>query len=397
LERTGALVSCSLRENTGLFLMFAEAILILLLLVFAYPFVIYPLLLKALVRSRTEPAAADLTPPYPSVALVICALNEEKIIRQKIENSLTLQFPRPLHIVVISDGSTDATASIAREYAGRGIDFVEHEQRRGKVANLNAVVSSLAEDVIVFSDANVIYEPDAIFRLATRLQDPTVGCVSGKVVLVGTVKDLKQSEENYYSLEWSLQKQASLLYSMVGADGAMYALRRKLFRTCPDDTIIEDMVIPAGVIRQGYRVVFEQRATAWESGITGVGEEFRRKTRIAAGAAQAMLRGSIWPWGAPARYWFIFVSHKLLRWLSPIVGLWAILLALGTHRDPLSQVVLAGFAILTALALLRSFSRWSNPLLDACFYFLFGQVSLLWGLMKGAAGKQSVLWVKLNR
>jgi len=377
--------------------MMVESALILALLLFAYPFVLYPLLLGWLAprRKDEEPDLQALT--YPTVAFVICALNEEKIIRQKIENALAMEYPEgKLRIVLVSDGSADATAAIAREYAGPRLELVDRPQRRGKVANLNDVVMRLTEEVVAFSDANVIYEPDALLKLIARLQDSTVGCVSGKVILTGTTEDLRQSEASYYSLEWTLQERASRWYSMVGADGAMYALRRKLFRPCPNDTVIEDLVIPVTIARQGYRIVFEPKAVAWERGVTSIPEEYRRKTRIAAGAAQGLLRGNALPLGAPARFWFIFVSHKLLRWLSPLTGLLVLGLALAAPRY-IQEIVLGGFAALSLLALIRWATGWSIVFLDAPFYFLFGQVAMLWGLIKGAAGKQSVMWAKLDR
>lgn len=375
-----------------------QILLLLAIFLFVYPFAVYPLLLRLLVKSK-RPAWKGREPSgWPRVALVICALNEEKVIGKKIENSLALRYPKErLRIMVVSDGSTDRTAEIAREYAGAGIELIEREQRRGKVANVNDVVARIEDEIVAFSDANVIYDPDALQRLIARFEDPTVGCVSGKVVLTNTTEELQRSEEGYYSVEWKLQEGASLLYSMVGADGAMHAVRRKLFRPCPNDTLIEDLVMPVAVVRQGYRVVFEPRAVAWESGVTSVGEEFRRKTRIAAGAAQALIRGNAWPVGAPPRFWFIFISHKLLRWLSPVVGLAILGLALASWRQPLSQLVLAGFAALSVAALCRWVTGRSHVLLDAPFYFLFGQAALLWGLVKGAVGKQSVLWQKADR
>jgi poly-beta-1,6-N-acetyl-D-glucosamine synthase len=374
-----------------------SVVLLLLLFVFAYPFVVYPALLRVIARGRKPAAAREPATPYPGVTLLICALNEGGIIRQKLENSLSLRYPGPFRVVVVSDGSTDATAAIVREHAPKGVELIERVERRGKVANVNAVVPELASDIVVFSDANVMFDRDAILWLVARLQEEGAGCVSGKVVLVGSADDLRQSEENYYSIEWGLQRDASLLYSMVGADGAMHALWRKLFRGCPNDTIIEDLVIPIDVVRQGYRVVFEPQAVAWETGVSGVAEEFRRKTRIAAGAAQGLLRGNAWPRSAPVSFWFVFLSHKLLRWLSPVVGLIALLLAALHPKLAVSEAVLAGFTLLSLVAALRYITRWSNPVLDSCFYFVFGQLSVLVGLVKGAAGKQSVLWAKRDR
>src|SRR4051794_13002747 len=165
-------------------------LLLTLLFLVAYPFVIYPLAIRAL-RGRREPAQE---PPaasdYPSVAMVICALNEGSIIREKIENSLALEYPGRLRIVVVNDGSTDRTAEVAREYAGAGLDLIDRQQRRGKVANLNAVIPELKENVVVLSDANVIYASDAVLRLVERLRDPSVGCVSGKVMLVETTAEI---------------------------------------------------------------------------------------------------------------------------------------------------------------------------------------------------------------
>jgi biofilm PGA synthesis N-glycosyltransferase PgaC len=135
---------------------------------------------------------------------------------------------------------------------------------------------------------------------------------------------------------------------------------------------------------------------AWERGVTSIPEEYRRKTRIAAGAAQGLLRGNALPLGAPARFWFIFVSHKLLRWLSPLTGLLVLGLALAAPPY-IQEIVLGGFAALSLLALIRWATGWSIVFLDAPFYFLFGQVAMLWGLIKGAAGKQSVMWAKLDR
>ena len=145
------------------------------ILLFLYPFAIYPGLLYVLARRKSKDASADAAQEsLPSLALVICALNEEKIIRQKMENCLALRYPQEkLRIVVISDGSTDATAAIVREYQDKGIELIDQPRRRGKIANLNAVLPARTEDILALSDANVLYAPDALLHLAERFQDPT--------------------------------------------------------------------------------------------------------------------------------------------------------------------------------------------------------------------------------
>jgi poly-beta-1,6-N-acetyl-D-glucosamine synthase len=370
--------------------------LIALVLVFLYPYIIYPAVLSVIVRLRRCPALNPQSAvPSPTVALVICALNEEQVIAEKLANCQALDYPRArLRIVVVSDGSTDRTAEVARRFAGEGVEVIEQPVRRGKIANLNAVLPRCAEEILVLSDANAMYRPDALRKLTARFEDPEVGCVSGKVILTDSAAALDKPTENYYSLEWFLQAGASSMYSMVGADGAMYALRRELFRACPPDTLIEDLVIPMAVIRQGKRVVHEPGAVGWERGPSSLREEFRRKVRIAAGAAQALLRGNTWPpLSAPLSFWFVFVSHKLLRWLSPVVGAAIVICCVIAH----ARVILASLGAACTLAACELVWRSRSRLLTVPFYFLFGQIAVGWGLVRGITGQQSVLWAKENR
>jgi cellulose synthase/poly-beta-1,6-N-acetylglucosamine synthase-like glycosyltransferase len=378
----------------------SQAAFMVVLFLFLYPYLIYPALLYCLApwfwkrRKRApEPEA------YPEVAMVICALNEERVMAEKLANCLALEYPPDkLRIVVVSDGSTDRTVDVVRRYTDPRIELIEQPVRHGKIWNLNRVVPGRSEEIIVLSDANVMYRADALARLIERFQDPAVGCVSGKVILTGSAPALDAPTESYYSLEWFLQAAASFIHSMVGADGAMYALRRELFRPCPSDTLIEDLVIPMGVIGQGKRVVHELEAVGWERGPASLREEFRRKSRIAAGAAQALVRGNGWPpLSAPAGFWFVFVSHKLLRWLSPVLGLLLLVCAVAASAHPAAQVIIAAMDVVTTLALIRMLSGWKSRLVSLPFYFLFGQMAAGIGLLRGFAGKQSVLWAKENR
>jgi poly-beta-1,6-N-acetyl-D-glucosamine synthase len=151
------------------------------------------------------------------------------------------------------------------------------------------------------------------------------------------------------------------------------------------------------VIRQGRRVVFEGNAVGWEPGVTSLGEEFRRKIRIAAGAAQGIRRGNIWPANAPLKFWAIFIAHKLLRWISPVMGLLLLLLCCMSLEQPLSILFVSGFVAVSALAAFRLVAGYNHPLVSAAFYFLFAQVAIAIGLFKGMRGRQSVLWAKADR
>lgn len=364
---------------------------------FLYPTAAYPLLGVLFAgRRRRYPQPEDAQ--WPSLAMVVCALNERNIIRQKAENTLALDYPRDrLRLIFVSDGSTDGTTEILEEFVPQGIELIARPKRMGKIANLNDVVPRIREEITVLSDANVLYDRRALKALAAPLFDPEVGAVSGKVILQDTAPDLEGGEQQYYSVEWRLQELASAIYSMAGADGAMYAFRTGLFEPCPPDTLIEDFVIPISFVRKGKRVVHQPEAVGWERGPESLREEFRRRVRIAAGAAQALLRGNGWPVGAPLRFWFVFVSHKFLRWIAPLTGLAALASAVAARHWLPAQIALAAFAAAATLALLRALTGWRARLLDVPFYFFFGQCAHLIGLVKGAAGRQSVLWEKASR
>lgn len=368
------------------------------LLLAAWPYVLYPLVLLVVApRKRTVKPAVDAD--LPRAAMVICALNEAGVIGRKVENCLALRYPEEkLRFVFVNDGSDDGTGAILDGFSGGRVHVIHRERRRGKVSNLNQVVPGLDEPVVILSDANVFYDPEALRHLLRPLiEDPGIGCCSGRVILVNTSTEFQKSEQDYYSLEWKLQDAGSRLYSMCGADGAMYAFRRELFTACPDDTLIEDFVMPMRITAQGKRVIFVPEAVAWEEGPQTLREEFKRKVRIAAGAAQAIRRGNGLPGPAPLRFWFIFVSHKLLRWMTPVLGIAALVLALAGWQHWLSRGVLGGALALAALAAVRLFTGSRLVIFQAPFYFLFAQACVLAGLWKGFLGTQSVLWAKASR
>ena len=355
------------------------------------------MLLRLVVRGAPEAEEGTGPGGYPSAALVICALNEGRVIRKKLEDSLQLQYPGRLRIVLISDGSTDDTAAIAREFAPRGVELIEREQRRGKVANLNEVVPSLDVEVVVLSDANVIYREDALLRLVARFADPAVGCCSGKV----------SSDRHHRRAE---RLRVPILLARMGSAGkgvaavfhggsrwrhvraappAVPRLPQRHHHRGPDRSHRGGAAgVPGGIRapRPGLGKRREQRG----GGIPPQNAD-RRRGGAGHAARQRLASGGAGP---------LLVDLRIAQaaaLAAPFTGLAALALAVAAPRQFLSQAVLAGFALLAAAAAARWLSRRPHPLLDAPFYFLFGQVALLWGLLKGAAGRQSVLWAKANR
>lgn len=371
--------------------------LAILLFLLAWPLVLFPAGMKLWGR-KGKPAPAGSDDDLPPVTLIICAYNEERVIGAKMENCLKLEYPSgQLSVVVVNDGSSDGTADVVRRYIGRGIRLIDRPVRRGKVANLNEITPTAETPLVAFSDANVMYDPAAIRKLAAHFRDPEVGGATGRVILHDSPEPVRAAEAGYYSLEWAVHAGSSAIHSTAGCDGAMYMLRRELFLECPPDTLIEDFVQALAVVRQGRRMVFEPEALGWERGPQSLSEEYRRKVRIAAGAAQALMRGNGWPAGAPASFWLTWASHKLLRWLAPVTTLAALALAAATTGNVLSQTTLAGSGLLASLAALRILTGWRHPALEAPFYLLFGLAAGFEGLVRGASGGQEVLWNKPSR
>jgi cellulose synthase/poly-beta-1,6-N-acetylglucosamine synthase-like glycosyltransferase len=303
-----------------------------------------------------------------------------------------------LSVVVASDGSVDATNDIVRRYAP-AVRLLELSPRRGKMTAINLGIKNVTGDVIVFSDANTFLQPGAIRALTQNFADPQVGAVSGDVTLIGERASLGRSEDLYYRYERWVQRAESEIGSMIGADGALYAIRRELFTPPGADTILDDMAIPMAVVRAGYRVVYEGTARALEQGSETAREEFARKMRVIAGAVQFIRRrDSAVPASAP-QVIVSLVSHKALRWLSPLFAIAIFvssLLLAGTSQAYTATALAQGALMLLGLAgCLPRLRR--IGIIAVAHYFCLVQAAAAFGLMRGLAGRQSVLWQRFAR
>ncbi|KMQ49726.1 Glycosyl transferase, group 2 family protein [Chitinispirillum alkaliphilum] len=217
----------------------------------------------------------------PKVSLLISAFNEEKVIRKKIENSLSLLYPSELlEIVVISDGSTDKTAEIAAGYEKR-IKLIHFDKRKGKNSCINEALEHAVGEIVVFSDANSMYNPEAIRKMAEHFSNPRVGCVVGKEIRkdYSEQESVKTSDDVYWSMENRIKEILSLRGLVVVANGSIFAIRKKLFCALYND-VANDFQLPLEIGAAGYQVLFEPKAKAFEDPITNYKEEFFRKIRI---------------------------------------------------------------------------------------------------------------------
>ena len=292
------------------------------LLLMAYVYVGYPLIawLRALVLPRSHRRMFS----EPTVTVVVVAHNEARRIERRIENLLSLDYPREkLEIVVASDGSSDGTDARAGSFERAGVRVLAFQTRRGKAAVLNDVVPSVNGDIVVFADARQRFESQAIRALVADFGDPDVGAVSGELVLRSRACEagntIGTGASFYWRYEKFIRKNESRVSSTIGATGAVYAIRRDLFERIPDDTLLDDVLIPMRIVGRGFRVIFEPGARAFDLAAASSKQEFVRKVRTIAGTFQLFARER-WLLN-PLRngVWFETLSHKGLRLLTPVL------------------------------------------------------------------------------
>jgi len=314
----------------------------------------YPVAVAALARVRPRPPRrADI---LPSVTLIVPAHNEEDVIERKLENVLALDYPpEQLDVVVTSDASTDATHAIVARFADRGVRLIECE-RGGKVAAQDRAVRETAGEIVAFGDANVEWEPGALRELVAPFADPAVGMACGHVRLVNPSGGTNQ-EGVYWRYEMWLRARESLVHSMTGSNGAIYAVRREAYREV-DPRFGHDLSFPYLMVQNGYRAVYEPRAHATENMTTDIEDEFRRKVRMFEHAWLMLFRGRMFRLRVGPVYWVELVSHRLLRyWSGPLHVLLlassALLAGHGTVYAVALGVQLAGLALVGVSMLAR--------------------------------------------
>jgi cellulose synthase/poly-beta-1,6-N-acetylglucosamine synthase-like glycosyltransferase len=360
-----------------------------------YIYIGYPALLAVLARlSRRRRSDAPVGAENPSICLVISAFNEENVIRRKLENSLALRYDGRVAVVVASDGSTDRTISIVEDYRDLGVELFHSPRRRGKNAVLNDVVPVRSEDVVVFTDANSLFAPDALALLAARLRDPSVGCVVGELAYARDLTSVGRGENLYWRYEAWIKELESRLGSVLVANGSIFALRRHLFRELYAD-VANDFQAPFDAANQGAAVVYERRALAMERSAERWEEEFGRKVRIVLRGITgfARLRGRI----RGMRLWQ-FVSHKLLRWCAGVFL--TVLLAATIALAPRSPGF-AAFLGVQAACYAAAFAGWRMRgrtrvprVIYIPFYFVMVNHAALVAFIRFATGGRQVVWEK---
>ncbi len=330
----------------------------------------YPLLLAALARLRGRREAPAPAPPAPAaeplVSLVIAAHREGEVIAGKVRNALALDWPRDrLEVIVACDGSPDDTAARAR---AAGADVVLDLPWRGKVRAQDAAVARARGDLLAFSDANALWEADALRALAARFADPDVGYACGRVGFVG--EGGTNQEGLYWRYEMALRALESRLGSVTAGNGAIYAVRREAYLRV-DPVMGHDLSLPFNLVKRGWRAVYEDGARASEKMVPTVEGEFTRKRRMMSHAWPIVLRGGLLSLrGYPPLYALMIVSHRALRYAGPLLHVLALLSALRLVRRGRVYRLAAGAQVGVLAAAAAGGRVPARPLLVARYYVL---------------------------
>jgi cellulose synthase/poly-beta-1,6-N-acetylglucosamine synthase-like glycosyltransferase len=349
------------------------------------------------VLGRVQPRPLKRSPIVPTVSVVMIVRNEEEVLERKLENLLGLDYPAELcQLVVVSDGSTDRTETILREHAKNSrVHAILNSLPGGKAAGLNDAMAWAQGEIVVFTDARQRIELGALRLLVENFADPAVGCASGELML-GDIEsgEAVRGTGLYWKIEKKIRELESDSGSVIGATGALYAARRELVPMVPAGTILDDVYIPMNVVRQGFRVVFDGRARAWDAPNLGAEREFNRKVRTLSGNYQ-LLQIAPWLLSGSNPVMFEFVSHKLLRLMVPF-ALAAILVASIVLRAPFYRAALILQMLFYGLGLLGWLRLGAGPLArmgDAALTFVVLNAAAAVAFLHFVTGRKAA-WVR---
>lgn len=339
---------------------------------------------------------------YPKVTFLITAYNEELSIASKLENTLSLDYPKnKLEVMVASDGSTDRTDDIVRGFADRGVVLKRVEGRVGKTATQNEAVKEANGDIIIFSDATTKYSRDAIKKIVRNYADEAVGAVSGRYEYVNpTGAPVGIGTILFWKYENFIKSIQTRIRTITGCCGCIYSLRKEAYVPLPPD-IISDLVEPLKIIERGYRVVFEPEAIAYEETTEKPSEEFKMRIRIITRA----MRGILYVKSLlnPLKYPFVafqLISHKVLRWLIPffLIGLFiSNYFLLGHWFYNMTFVMQISFYTIAFMGMIADRLGKRLKMFAIPMYFCVVNTASLIAFFKILAGQRAVTWETVRK
>lgn len=378
-----------------------------------YTYVGYALILFVVVRIKKKffPGEAPLKTDYePEVCLFVTAFNEKDYIRQKVENSFQLDYPKEkIQYVWVTDGSDDGTPDLLKEY--ENLEVYHQSERRGKMHAMNRGMQFVKAPVVIFSDTNTLLNKNVIREIVAQFSNPEVGCVAGEKRIIEKEADAAAAagEGLYWKFESWVKKMDAQLNSAVGAVGELFAIRRELFEEVEPDTVLDDFIISLRIAQKGYKIAYTPNAYAEETASLNVKEELKRKIRIAAGGIQSLLRlsGLLNPFKYGVLSWQ-FISHKALRWTLAPVSLFLLFFVNGWLVWQTGSWNAFGFYtiffwfqllcyLLAAVGWFLENRKIRFKLLFVPYYFVSINYAAIRGIFRYFRKKQPVSWEKSKR
>jgi len=381
-----------------------EVLFWLLFSVIFYCYFGYPLIILGLAKIFGRPI--QKAGQVLHVSVVISVYNEADVLERKISNLFSLDYPKDkIEILISSDGSTDRTNNILKGIKNEHFRFIENSQRRGKMANINRLLELARGEIVVFTDARQILAANAIWELVANFKDPKVGCVSGELFFSSKDGGMAKGINLYWNYEKFIRVQESRIHSMLGATGAIYAIRKELFTKIPENIILDDMFVPLQIIKKGYRAIVDGEAKAFDEVAESSAEEYQRKTRTLFGNYQifGLFPELFIPLMSPIA--FQIISHKLLRVLIPFFLIALFLINIALVRRPFFNKAILLQIIFYLMAMMGGLARDKNYgilkfVLKVCYVpyvFCLLNFSALVGFWKFLTRGQYVTWQKARK
>jgi cellulose synthase/poly-beta-1,6-N-acetylglucosamine synthase-like glycosyltransferase len=385
-------------ELTRLF--FPKHLLLFSLLLLLYTYLGYHLLLNLLVAFKSKYSEQPKQPNniyldnyyFPGISIIIAAYNEEKNIAKRIENLLKQDYPQSkLEIIVASDGSTDKTIEIAKQYKKYGVKVLDFKQNRGRAAIQNDALKKSIGEIVIFTDAETEFKKNFIKKIISYFSNNNIGCVVGNLIYKTKGTSISESEGLYWKFEKKLRELESKLGILATATGACMAVRRNLWRdlTPIDDS---DFTTPLDVILQGYRVVYAPDAIAYDVPPSSITGELRARIRQTAKNLVGTLKR--WGWRGWVKHPFVswgLLSHKILRWLTPFFMLGAFISNIFLLEEglfyQLTFIAQAVFYLTAFIGLIGELVKKRIPIASTIFSFCVANIGMGIGVIKGLIGK----------
>jgi cellulose synthase/poly-beta-1,6-N-acetylglucosamine synthase-like glycosyltransferase len=330
--------------------------------------------------------------------VIITAFNEEQALAAKLENTLALDYPSAsLEIMVASDCSSDRTDEIAREFAARGVRLHRQPQRLGKTAAQNAAVEQASGEIIVFSDATTFYQKDVLQRMMPNFADPTVGCVTGRLIYTDSTRSsVGHGARSYWGYESFLRQHESYVRSLIGVCGCLYAVRRSAYKPLYHEAC-SDFVIATKMVEQGLRAVYEPTAICIEETNVQANKELTTRVRIITQTFADLWRNRAMMNPMISGFYAVqLVSHKVLRYLVPIflIAILAASAVLASSSMFFAFILAAqiGFYIAAGLAGLLERSGLHSRLLAIPHYFVLGNLASMIAFYQFMRGERYIRW-----